>query len=442
MDQSSTNKQSAPPDVEGGTDISKTPQLKSKPSDLSPTETARTSPTESMVSPTQKIKFEHSIETKDSPRGGNKSRSLLLGMGGKGLMVCAFIVGLAAFGGFGWFQIPGLNKQIDRLRDQVNRLKDEINRLSDEVDRLANENDRYESLNNDLNESLVDFKELNEDLGLEVDELQQLSDELNNTKQILLNQIDFLRSENERYRDLNENLNSTRIQLEGDVIYFRETLQELVIESDTLFNTTGDLRNLTETLANMTLNETLIELDQRLDNITSQVNRMELLNSDLLTVVSFLNDTSLGLGDNLQEISDYLADQIASNELYVITSTENLYRSKITNWDCEYAIVFNDRDWGSDKSLPIDDLDTVIGYVDERVLEELCLDGSNFESYLTTTYPDYISTMRLKAGIVIYTNAALDYYFPEADETGLSFQDWSAASFLCENLASKYLWSN
>jgi hypothetical protein len=80
--------------------------------------------------------------------------------------------------------------------------------------------------------------------------------------------------------------------------------------------------------------------------------------------------------------------------------------------------------------------------VDQRVLSELCLDVSDFELYLNeaNANSDGITSFGLIRGVLLYTTQALDYYFPEKDETGLTLAGWSQASFTCDNLLNPFFW--
>lgn len=165
------------------------------------------------------------------------------------------------------------------------------------------------------------------------------------------------------------------------------------------------------------------------------------MNSDLLTIVGFLNETSVGIDDSLSEITGFLSSQIAANGALVIESLENTYRQRVATWDCDYRDVFREQAFGSDFNAPITERETVLSYVDDRVLSELCLDRDDFDRYLSSTFPEGLTSYRLARAVVEYTSEALDYYFPEENEVGLSRTEWSDASYACKNIESTFRWN-
>lgn len=333
--------QETDPDVEGGSQPI-TPQRRTTPHDeVSPAGTFDTMPMSpasfdgSLSSPKpQKITIEHNV--KSSSTSAPRSAGLLLGMTKPAMA----IVGLLLLGGagaatFGWFQIPGLNDQIEELEAQVAL-------LSTEVDRLATENNRYENLNNQLNDTVADFRYLNEELNTTVIELEEVAGELNKTNLELLARVSELAEENENYARLNDELNATAIRLAEEVDFFEIALARLVLENGALTNTTEALQGLTLELGNLTStqNQTLTEMAGVLGNLTAENDRLENLNSDLVSIVTFLNETTFGLDDSLQQITSFLADQIVANKVLLSETLENTYRQRVQNWDCDYRDHF------------------------------------------------------------------------------------------------------
>lgn len=400
-------------------------------------DTALTSPStfDDSVRP-QKITFEHNVKT--TP-GGSRARGgagLLLGMSKPAFaIVTMMILGAGGAAAFGWFQIPGLTSQIEELEAQVAV-------LSGEIDRLSQENDRYESLNNELNQTVEDFRDLNQDLNATVVELQVIKDELNTTQLELIERVQELRAENENYSLLNNELNTTATRLAQEVDFFEVTLAKLVLENNALSNLTEALQEVTTEIGNITVaqNETLNGLYEVLGGLSAENDRLESLNGDLVTVVSFLNETSLGLGNSLQQITDYLADQIVANQVLVAEILENTYRQRVQAWDCDYRDHFREESFGQDFNVLISDISSVVDYVGQRVLSELCLDKVDFEDYLLAQYQDGLNSFRLTRGVSDYATTALDYYFPEIGEVGITPEEWSEARFDCQNLDNVYSW--
>eukprot|EP00980_Cylindrotheca_fusiformis_P026231 scaffold15521_cov119-Cylindrotheca_fusiformis.AAC.5 len=383
----------------------------------------------------QTISFEHNVKTKSKSGGG----SFIFGLTKPVLgLTILFIVAASAAAYLlnGWLRIPQLQEEIERLEEQVNLLNVEVNRL-------GAENDRYEVLNDELNTTVYQLTNLTESLNATTVELKNITKELNDTNQELSQQVEYLTNQNEDYAKLNENLNSTTLYLSAEVVVLKDSVSQLTVENEALSNLTDTLLSVKDRLTDLTAeqNETLIELQETLDSFTTENDRLQDLNINLVTIVGFLNETSLGIDNSLTEIAGFLSSQIAANGALVIESLENTYRQRVASWDCDYRDIFREQPFGSDFNAPITERDTVLTYVDDRVLSELCLDRDDFDRYLSLTFPEGLTSYRLVRGVVEYTAEALDYYFPEENEIGLSTTQWADASYKCENIEQSFRWS-
>ncbi|CAJ1939624.1 unnamed protein product [Cylindrotheca closterium] len=268
-----------------------------------------------------------------------------------------FLAGGLAYFVLEWFEIPGLEAQIDRLEG--------------EVDRLAAENNRYELLNDELNTTVGELKGINIALNDTANRLQETSQELGF-------KVADLKQQNQIFEEQNGKLSKTV--------------------------------------------------------------------DDLVLVSNFLNETSEGLDDSLEQITAFLADQIASNQAILLGTLENTYRQRKDGWNCDYNSVFGGRTYTQDYNveIPATDFRSIMDYVSNRVLDELCFDRNDFTVFLGL--PEYtpLTSNRLNAAMTIYTERALDWYFPEANENGLTHNDWSTVAFDCENLEAtqKYSFSS
>ena len=262
----------------------------------------------------------------------------------------------------------------------VPQLKAEIKRLESQVDRLVTENDRYEILNDELNYTVSELTNLTDSLNVNVMELSDISNELE-------------------------------------------------IANDRLSDITLDQ------------NETLSELKYTLASFVAENDRLQELNSDLLSITTFLNSTSLGLDDSLEEWANFIGGLIVANQALVLESLKTNYKTRLIAWDCDYRDVFREESFGVDYNLPISDISSVMAFVDDRVLSELCLDVSDFEIFLFEQFPDYVSTHRLIRGVSQYTSQALDYLFPEHNDDGhgVSQIEWEEAGFNCRNLKKAFI---
>jgi hypothetical protein len=167
-----------------------------------------------------------------------------------------------------------------------------------------------------------------------------------------------------------------------------------------------------------------------------QNSKLERLNLDLLTIVNFLDETSEGLDDSLQQVTNFLANQITANQVLLLGSLENTYSQRVNSWDCDFRSIFGERDYGQNfnAEIPASDFNEVVTYVSNRVLDELCLDSADFSQYLQQVQFTPLTSNRLSTAVTLYTQIALDWYFPEENESGLTFENWSTAKYDCQNI--------
>lgn len=227
---------------------------------------------------------------------------------------------------------------------------------------------------------------------LEIPGLNKQIDRLAGEVDRLEDEVDRLETQNDRYEDLNNQLNAT----------------------------------------SKALNVSVAEL-------SAQVDELEEINQDLYSVAGFLNETAGEINQSFEAITKYLADQIESNKVLVLANTESVMKDVVAKWSCTYENIFIQYDWGKDFSLKIPDSawTEVMGHVRGDVLEELCLDEDDFLQYLSDKY-SFRNSANLISALNLYTKTAIDWYYPEEGEPGLSYEDWSAASFECANLSTKF----
>merc|ERR1711915_98660 len=84
----------------------------------------------------------------------------------------------------------------------------------------------------------------------------------------------------------------------------------------------------------------------------------------------------------------------------------------------------------------------VLEYLQDKVLDDLCLDATNFEVYLTeyidSETPSDVSFNQLQRAVGSYTDEAMLYYF-ESDS--IQPATWAEANFKCDNLPSSMLFT-
>jgi hypothetical protein len=388
--------------------------------------------------------------------GGGAGGSLMFGMKKPMIGLVAFLViGIPfAYAISQWIRIPGLQSQIEELEMEVDRLSLEVDRLTAQVDRLAVQNDRLESLNDRLNSTVVEFEALNDQLNASNVVFEMLNGGLNMTALELQENVEDLQEQNEEFATLNNQLNETNLVLSSEVDRLENATSLLERQNEQLFLLSESLSSETAQLefSNEQLNETVVGLEGRVLDFELENNRLTQLNSDLGTIVSFLNTTTANLDETFDAVSAFLADQINVNRFLVLETLQNTYQQRLSSWDCDFRDAFRNRDFVSDGRIPIgaDDYPAVVAYVDEQLLTELCLDQADFEQHLESAVvqsgivpPVSTTVNQLIMGVQTYTNLAVDYYFPDNGDAvgGLADEDWAAASYNCENLPAELQFS-
>mmetsp|Transcript_36691 Transcript_36691/g.43846 ORF Transcript_36691/g.43846 Transcript_36691/m.43846 type:complete len:653 (+) Transcript_36691:22-1980(+) len=322
---------------------------------VSPTNTARTAATSSggsiYTNTPQKFRDEIPAKSKSSSRSPGAA-ALLIGMKKPILCIVVFIllcIGITAF--FGWFRVPGLDKEIDRLRVEVKRLDREINRLTSEVERLGDENDRFEILNGDLKENADELEGITRGINGTVVELEDSTSELNVTRLRLESDVNALLEISDGFNisitDLRVGLDELAVinqNLKEDVEYlenlteeFNQTaivlvvnVRQLNVTHEELTNQVGGLEEISNSLSETLIesrqaNTDLIYLQEQLTDETrslSSVSNLVSLDIDALLGLEVnltqnlneLNKTSTALNMDLDRLEGDLANFTAENE--------------------------------------------------------------------------------------------------------------------------------
>lgn len=422
---------------------------------------------------TSKVVIEHKIN-KDSKNGNFTSRSAFCG-GNAGLYLCLIkpvllillLMALVSGGAsvYGWlFKFPALNEQVAALEHQVFQLKEE--------------NDRYAVLNDRLNLTVDDLEVVKNDLNMTVSDLDQVADALNTTRDQIFAEIQELKTQNLEYAQLNNRLQTQVGVLGKDLESFRSALEDLSQEHSVLQNTTEALQNLAMQFSNTTFdqNETLKVLQQTLEGFRDENDRLETFNAKLEAGLEYLNDTLLANGNlvessaiALTEITRVLGEQVQQQQWTTLQQLEISYRQFLAGWDCDYRDVFRSKDFGQDFDTAILGTSTteeralllppdVQNYLGDRVFSKVCLDQGDFSKFLfelTVGEGRVVTSNQLIRAIVLYTEDAMQYYFPlvEAPESGtdgaaalasagsedgITMSEWIDASFRCDLLESPF----
>lgn len=330
----------------------------------------------SVPSTPQTVQIEHKIATTDRNSGflGGASRPVVLGVG---------LLLFLSMGGVGFLldqflRVPGLKSQVQQLEEQVATLESQVGRLEGAVDELAVENDRYENLNVELN--------------ITVQDLSLINGQLNRS--------------NAEFSLLNDRLDASNAQLAG---------------------------------INLELINRTLEFQEQ--------------NEDLLTVVDFLNETTLAIDGSLKNITSTLASQIEASRQLTIGNYEVLYLQQRSNWDCDFFDYFLGDHFTTNRTAPIGPThyEDVRLYVQFRLMDGLCLDMDDWEDFMmaeeiSSGVIDDMTTVNLIRGVQRYTGLALGFFYPNSRDassamsSAVTYEEWADAGFKCSNLGRTFQW--
>ena len=401
------------------------------------------------------VKIDHSITVSKNGQGAaRKLTKPVIALIGTILLLTT---GSAAYFFSEWLTIPGLKTQVDRLEDQVlllksevdrleaqvDRLGGEVDRLHNEVNRLSNETDRLSGINDQLEINIDNYAAENHKLNTSVHILMRLNGQLNTTTLDLMVQVEDLKMLNESLVEQNRDLNSSIAvlseevkELDGVNERLTKTTKTLWVSIDKLTNETIEL-----TMRNHELNLTVTDLKTEVSNMTGEIDRLNRITADLATLVTFLNDTASDMDESLEGVTAYLAEQISLNRALVMGSLKNLYLQRTSNWDCDFREYFLTESFTSNRNASIGtgSFEFVMDYIDERVLSDLCLEKSDFESFLG----EYIDSAQLsdasfnqmQQAVGEYTDLALGFYFTANNTTNsITPTIWAEAKYECKSL--------
>lgn len=402
-------------------------------------------------SDSRKVVIEHKVKDKGQSRsaiGGGGSLLCLV----KPMLILLLLVALAAGASsvYGWlFKFPALNKQVKELEEQISR-------LDDEIDRLQTENNRYQFLNDKLNITVDDLEDVRDDLNITVSDLEDVASVLNTTRDQIVAEIGELQNQNYEYAQLNAGLQSNVQELAGEVSFFRDALDKLTDEHSILQDTTTSLQDLATKFANTTIdqNETLTVLKETLEGFQAENDRLEDFNEKLEAGLDYLNETLFANGDlvessaaSIADLAEVLGERVQQQQQSSLLQLEISYRQLLAGWDCDYRDVFRSEAFGQDYDVflpgkPSSVLPDQVGnYVDERILSKLCLDLDDFEDYLSSSTNAGVTSNQLIRAVILYTEDALKYYFPSAqndNNNGILLSEWIDAGFRCDLLDVPY----
>ena len=269
--------------------------------------------------------------------------------------------------------------------------------------------------------------------------------QLNATLDEFKEQNILLLDENARYEEYTRTLNETVDDLVTELVDVRNTEKQLENALDDYELVARTLRTEISILANHTdeLNQTVQELDSAIDIFEEENQQFRELNEDLRKIVSFLEVEANDVQTSYEELAQQLADTILRKEVLAEIGLQERMKSELSGWECGFLTAFGDKDFGKDPQVAIgySSYDTVMNYISDRLLSDVCIVRGNLELFLRSEIvPDgtelWDITMKdLAFGVNIYSAKVLNHYFPgENDTEGLENSTWNAADYECSNL--------
>ena len=405
------------------------------------TSNSKTSPSKATVEQdTNKTIVEHRVITEPQRKPNNRSiASRFLGIGFStpvvgGLLIYSFL----ATGAWAYL-LPNYLA----LQETVKELETQVDRLQSAVTVLEGQVDRYEAENEKLEANLEEFEEQNNQLQLSNALYSKLTSRLNATIIDLKEQNEILVASNEEYERLNSELNNTAIALTDEVDALESAINDIgetalaaARINDQFLDESQVLDGLSGTLTEQvdTINGVIIDMN-------GEIGRLQDLVDELRTILTFLDEAADDIGESYDEISAFLANQIETNQNLLMETLQNTYQQTASNWVCSFQSFFSGDTFITNPDTPIGvpAYSDVMNYVEDNVLAPICLGRADFEEFLAadnglTNPPIDVTLNQLISSLSEYTTAALNVYFPDEGETGLTYEDWEAARYKCSGL--------
>jgi len=342
------------------------------------------------------------------------------------------------------------------LQASTSALIVEVQRLRSLEAGLSENVNTFKEENAELSASVVNFQEQNQILNESNKQYVASNLELSNMVGNLKDSVDDLNSENRFFTERNRELKKTAIDLNNETDRLADEVDDLTSQRERLQSTVGgvSIENSKLSASNIELADNVSDLQNEVNRLSDTASRLETSNDELKTVAGFLDETADNLDTSYEAMTSFLSQQIVVNRAAVIADIKNTYYFRLTNWDCGYRDFFGEPlEFGADFDLPIPDQilkENVLDYVGARVLDDMCLEMSDFSAYLfgnadvdqVMNTKTKITTNQLMEAVHSYVEAAMDYYFPYSignevtqERAGLTDEDWATAAYDCQNLA-------
>jgi chromosome segregation ATPase len=336
-------------------------------------------------------------------------------------------------------------ENLDLLNEQ-NRLSDQIMALDSTLDTYKNLLENHSELNGELNQTTSELASQIYRLELANAEYKRINGELSNSIGELKDQNTELAEQNQILAGLNSDLNNTIIRLDGQVDDLEGQVDDLASQNTLLEEQVDRLEKETDRLgeANDELETNVQDLTSEVDRFVNKTEELQKMNDELENIVSFVNETGTFLDQSMDTVTEYLSEQIVAYRTVATETLKNTFIQRAALWDCAYRDHFGDDDFASDDKIPIpaNKFDDVMEYVNDRVLQELCLSLEDFETFLNNKFDDPVfTTDHVISGISSYAYLAFDHYFPSTEVIeGLTEADWALAGYNCNRLPADKLY--
>jgi len=406
-----------------------------------------------------------------APAAGPKKRSMTsraastawtfrypLMIGAAAYVLFMTITGAFLFDRYGW-QLPALRRETNRLDEQVEELNQQIDSLNEtytdltiEVVNLANqtvrlgaENVQLAASNIELNESIAVFAEENDALSQSLSDLQVLTAALNDTFVDVKTINDRLSAEEDVLQETNDVLDAQILILNSEIATTNESVATLTASRTEYQDQVVQLTNETEALEATvdTLKNSIVDLSAEQIALTDNIERLEVLNDDLLVLSSFMVELPNNVDESSEAINAYLDEQIVANTALLEQDMQTTFVLMLDTWQCTLEDVFrhSDPDFvnAPDDAMGTRNYRDVVNYLNTQLLLKMCLSKTDFESFLNRqvsdlSTPAVVSLNTLTENVSIYTIEAISYYFSLEGSQGLTMVDWAAAFYACKNL--------
>lgn len=353
-------------------------------------------------------------------------------------------------------QVKVLESEVTRLEGEVSDLTVQVDRLENAVEDLSDQNDRYEQNNINLAANLTLFKGENDKLQNTIGDYTEQNINLNTTIKLYQQQNNQLFENVALADEQNKQLTSNIVDLNAAV----DDLENVSANLSTALDTSAEIvTNLTVQVEALeatrdSLNSTVLTLTAHVQEFALQVDRMDDTIQELTDVVSFLNTTATDI-DRTFDATVTFIDTIIERYRSAAIAQEKAYWETIRGrWGQDIDNTFGNKPFAKDTTLPIGDADypEVMEHLDEVVFQPMCLNLTDFETFLIGEFfpvfegDDYTATggnltvSNLSQGIFYYTiNGLFKHYFGPAEDDvddQVTAAEWEKANYECENLVA------